>query len=146
VQLHKLQLGEGWSEVEFDHHAFLYWPPAGMAVLPLERWSFDDATGASDYSAGAAGLLVGRAGILQVGTVEHESTPTGDPEFPVYPTPIRRSVVVGNALYTVSELGLKASDLVTLADLAWVSFGTPEPPPIGIPEGEGSPPSPGSAR
>jgi hypothetical protein len=146
VQVHKLQLGEGWSEVEFDHHAFLYWPPTGMAVLPLERWSFDEATGASDYSAGAVGLLVGRAGILQVGTVQHESTPTGDPEFPVYPTPIRRSIVVGDALYTVSELGLKASDLLTLADRAWVSFGTPEPPPIGIPEGDGSPPSTGTAK
>jgi hypothetical protein len=81
-----------------------------------------------------------------VGSVEHESTPSGDPEFPLYATPIRRSVVAGNALYTVSELGLKASDLLTLADQAWVSFGTPEPPPIGIPEGEGSPPSSGTAK
>jgi hypothetical protein len=146
VQVHKLQLGEGWSEVEFDHHAFLYWPPSGLAVLPLERWSFDEATGVSNYTAVAVGLLVGRGGILQVGSVEHESTPSGDPEFPLYATPIRRSVVAGNALYTVSELGLKASDLLTLADQAWVSFGTPEPPPIGIPEGEGSPPSSGTAK
>ena len=140
VLLHKLRLGEGASEVEFDHHAFLYWPGTGLAVLPLERWSLDE-SGASDYSAGAVGLLVGRAGIVQVGTVEHQSTPSGDPDFPAYPTPIRRSLVVGDTLYTVSELGLEASDLVTLTDRAWVSFGTPQPPPVGVPEGEGSPPN-----
>ncbi len=31
VLLHKLRLGEGASEVEFDHHAFLYWPGTGLA-------------------------------------------------------------------------------------------------------------------
>ena len=141
VLLHKLQLGEGWSEVEFDHHAFLYWPATGLAVLPLERWHFDE-TGASDYSAGAVGLFVGRTGIVQLGTVEHPSTPSVDPAYPSYATAIRRSLVIGDALYTVSELGLEASDLVTLSDRAWVSFGTPEPPPVGVPEGDGSPPSP----
>ena len=48
--------------------------------------------------------------------------------------------MVGDTLYTVSELGLEASDLVTLTDRAWVSFGTPQPPPVAVPEGEVSPP------
>jgi hypothetical protein len=36
--------------------------------------------------------------------------------------PIRRSLVLGGVLYTVSDAGVKATSLETLADTAWVSF------------------------
>ncbi len=29
----------GYTEVEWDHHAFLYWAPENLAVLPLQDWS-----------------------------------------------------------------------------------------------------------
>ena len=35
---------------------------------------------------------------------------------------IRRSLVVGDLLYTMSELGIEATDLETLEDQAWVPF------------------------
>ena len=28
-------LGQGWSEAEYDHHAFLYWPRTGLVVRPV---------------------------------------------------------------------------------------------------------------
>ena len=36
--------------------------------------------------------------------------------------PVRRSLVVGNALYTVSETGIKATGLATFADEGWAAF------------------------
>ena len=36
--------------------------------------------------------------------------------------PIRRSLVVGNRLYTVSGGGVQADSLDTLTDLAWIPF------------------------
>ena len=29
------QLGQGWSEAESDHHAFLFWPKTGLVVVPF---------------------------------------------------------------------------------------------------------------
>ena len=41
---------------------------------------------------------------------------------PVAPT-ISRSLVVGDALYTLSQDGLKGSGLADLADRSWLPFG-----------------------
>jgi hypothetical protein len=137
VRVQQLLLGQGWTEIEFDHHAFLYWPATSLAVVPLETWSFDEATGVSDYSAGAVALHVGPGGIVELGRISHEALPSPDPSIPAYPTPIRRTLVVGDGLYTVSDAGLKASDLATLADRAWVPFPVPVPDTSGAGAGTG---------
>jgi uncharacterized secreted protein with C-terminal beta-propeller domain len=90
--LHRQQLG-GWSEAEWDHHAFLYWGPERLAVLPTQ--------------VGAAGFRVGRLGIEPVGTVEHAT---------------RRAVVVRDVLYAISEAGVQASDLRTFVPVGLVAF------------------------
>ena len=36
--------------------------------------------------------------------------------------PVRRSLVVGDALYTVSDAGIMASDLLTLAPRGYAAF------------------------
>ena len=33
--LHRAPLGQGWSEAESDHHAFLFWPKTGLVVVPF---------------------------------------------------------------------------------------------------------------
>ena len=103
TRLHKQHLGQGWSEAESDHHAFLYWQRTGLVVVPFELR--------------AAGYRVGRArGIDAVGRVEHGTAA------------IRRSLVVGASLMTVSDAGLKSSSLATLAEQGWAAFPAPEPP------------------
>ena len=120
-RLDSLPLGKGWSEAEQDHHAFLWWPRAQLAVLPVE--TYDDPP-----FVGALGLRVRRAGgVAEVGRVSHPdlsgATTVGSPG-----TPIRRSVVVGDVLYTVSAAGVHGSSLSTFADLGFARLPQVESP------------------
>ena len=100
TRLHTEQLGLGWSEAEGDHHAFLYWPRTALMVIPFNQQ--------------AVGLKVGRRGIDRVGRVQHDQA-----------YPIRRSLVVRDSVLTVSETGVMASSLATLAERSFVAFPAP---------------------
>jgi Beta propeller domain len=108
--LARQRLDRSWSEVEWDHHAFLYWPQASLAVLPVQ--ASVESPGRDRPFSGAVVARVGRSVIDVVGTVSH-----GGQE------PVRRSIVIGTTLYTLSEAGLKGSSLTTLAPRSWVKFG-----------------------
>ena len=57
-------LSEGSSsQVEYDHHAFLYWEPTGLAMVPIQQWSWDGKTDKSFL--GAVGLTVDGTGNLE---------------------------------------------------------------------------------
>lgn len=120
-RLDSFALGKGWSEAEQDHHAFLWWPRTSLAVLPVQ--TYDDRP-----FVGALGLRVRRAGgITEVGRISHPdlsgAMPVGSPG-----TPIRRSVVVGDTLYTVSAAGVRGSVLRTFADLGFARLPQPSGP------------------
>jgi hypothetical protein len=120
-RLDAFALGKGWSEAEQDHHAFLWWPRTGLAVLPVQ--AYDDRP-----FVGALGLRVRRTGgITEVGRTSHpnltNASPVGSPG-----TPIRRSVVVGDALYTVSAAGVRGSRLGSFADLGFARLPQSEMP------------------
>jgi hypothetical protein len=117
----QLDLGQGWTESEFDHHAFLYWPATGQAVIPIENWAEDTATQTYTYTAGAVGLQVSATGISEQGRISHEIMPV-DPEQAIWQAPIRRNLVVGETLYSLSDYGLEAADLATLKERAWIQF------------------------
>ena len=103
-------LGQGWSEAESDHHAFLYWPRTGLVVVPFDQR--------------AVGYHVGRArGIELVGRITHPAGTTAA-------TAIRRSVVIGNRVLTVSDGGVASSSLATLGSQGWAPFPQPEPGPV----------------
>lgn len=105
-------LGDGSSAAEFDPHAFLYWAPTKLAVLPLTSY---DPAGSRSRSA-AVGLHVGRAeGITDAGRVTHAGADGAD-------APIDRSLVIDGRLYTLSYAGLGRSALDTLAPEAFTAF------------------------
>lgn len=132
-RLHHLLLGQGFTEAEWDHHAFLYHPASGLTVLPFETSSVDP-FGTGTWWSGAVVLRVGREGIAQLRSISHEATDPGVPPPSLEPgsepgvgigpspVPIRRSLVLGGVLYTVSDAGVMATSLETLADTAWVPF------------------------
>jgi hypothetical protein len=62
-------------------------------------------------------LQVGDNGFTEIGTITHPATPANPAGGQ-----IRRSLIAGNALWTLSDAGLKANDMATLTPLAWVPF------------------------
>jgi hypothetical protein len=119
TRLQQRVLGSGSSSVEYDHHAFLWWPQTNLAVLPVSL--FTPSSNAERRSSGccgesfvgAIGFGITRQAITEVGRVAHESAT------------VTRSLVVRGRLYTLSALGLKASRLDTLAETGWAPFPTP---------------------
>jgi beta propeller domain-containing protein len=105
TRLHQRAVADASSGAEFDHHAFLWWAPRDLAVLPLIVYT------EKDFFAGAAGFRVRRdTGIAEVGRASHRNAM------------ILRSFVVQGRLFTLSDAGVAANSLDTLAEEAWVPF------------------------
>lgn len=127
VRLATYDVQFGHSEAEFDPHAFLYWPASRLLVIPVQlpygatpQPSPEGGTvqALPAYSLSEAVVLhVDDNGFTELGTITHPVTVN-------YPdgAQIRRSLIVGSALWTMSDAGLKANDSTTLAPLAWVPF------------------------
>jgi hypothetical protein len=120
------------TDAEFDHKAFLFWPPSKLAVLPVQIYGDGQRSGGPDFT-GAIGFRVARAGgIGEAGRVVHDRSGSA--------VPVTRSLVVGSRLFTLSDGGVLASDLSTLAPGTWVAFPNapsrqpgPEPMPATAP-------------
>jgi hypothetical protein len=153
--LARTSLGDGsYSEALYDHHAFLYWPPTKLAVLPVQIYppvmggpvpatgapvsatpaasgSATTATASSSAQfVGAIGFHIGASGLEEAGRIVHN---------PVngYPPPILRSLVIGDTLFTLSDEGVMASNLDTLARESFVTFPQPQTPVVGAPGAAG---------
>jgi hypothetical protein len=102
--LHRRALGTSTSsDVEYDHHAFLWWAPTRLAVVPV-----------ADFESGrptqALGFHVTRdAGIAPVGS----SAESAD---------VLRTLVVAGRLFTLTGQGLHAYDLGTFAAGPFAAF------------------------
>jgi hypothetical protein len=120
------------SSAEFDPHAFLYWPASHLMVVPLQVTG--PVAGAPVTPGGVAqspdgqqpGALVLRiddSGITETGFITQPNTAntTGHTGY----SPIERSLIIGQTLWTISAAGAMASDLTTLRQQAWVPFAGP---------------------
>jgi len=94
-------LPDSYSEAESDPHAFLYWEPKNLLVLPVSG---------TPENTGALVLHVDGGQLTQVGMISHGEYPPS------------RSVVIGEELWTLSYGGIKANSLTDLAELAWLPF------------------------
>jgi Beta propeller domain len=111
--LHSRPLGEGSSsDVEFEHRAFLYWPATGLTVVPLQRW--EETRADIGLHSEAVSFRVNTNGIAPLGRVSHPGE--------AWESRITRSVVVGERLFTISELGVMASPLAAPQGGAWLAF------------------------
>jgi uncharacterized secreted protein with C-terminal beta-propeller domain len=108
------------STVEFDPHAFLWWDPLHLAVLPVQVYDPDYQGNTAGAFTGAIGFNATKAGgVTEAGRVSQPADSNG------YRAPIERSVVVGGRLFTISTRGALASDLTTLTDRGFVEFPAP---------------------
>jgi len=142
--------GGGSSAVEWDHRAFLWWPPEALAVMPFTDWSDDRAE--------AVLLRVAEGAVSEAGRVSHTTDPVDDrqgllcpvpypdeatdadfensgmeiaalaclPEPWVSPRRIERTMIVGDDLWSYSWGRLQANDLGSLATLRVVDLITEE--------------------
>ena len=103
-------VGPGGFAAEFDPHAFLWWPKTQLALLPYSGWDYK--TGRS--AAAAVGFTASRAGLAAAGQVTH------GPEWDR--GNVVRSVIVGDRVFTVSELGLGTNSLGGLGAVDFQAF------------------------
>jgi uncharacterized secreted protein with C-terminal beta-propeller domain len=123
------------SSVEFDPHAFLWWDPLKLAVLPVAIYDYNP-NGTGDTFTGAIGFKATKAdGVTEAGRTSHPKDQYG------YAAPVIRSLVVGNRLFTISTAGALASDLSTFADNGFVTFPVPAPYPAPSPGTVTAPPA-----
>ncbi|MGH3864082.1 beta-propeller domain-containing protein [Actinokineospora sp.] len=97
------------SEVEFEPHAFLFWAAKGLVVLPLNE-------AGPDHRPAAVVLRLQGDSLTEAARLTH---PRGSEYGEVQ---IRRSLVVGDTLWTVSGSGMLATDTGALTQIAWVPF------------------------
>jgi hypothetical protein len=118
----KVVAGSSSSSVEFDPHAFLWWDPLKLAVLPVQIYDYQ-AGGSSPYQfSGAIGFHATKAdGVTEAGRASHPADQYG------YSQPIIRSLVVGQRLFTISTAGALASDPSTFVERGFVAFPIPQP-------------------
>jgi uncharacterized secreted protein with C-terminal beta-propeller domain len=108
AEVAKLLFANGYSSVDEQPHAFLYWAPKNLAVLPLQ--AFDP------QFSGAVGVRVAPNALAEAGRIVHHSAARDEN------APVQRSLVIGDKLYTLSWLGLSSSSLDTLGQLGFTAF------------------------
>jgi uncharacterized secreted protein with C-terminal beta-propeller domain len=106
----------GWTDAQHDPHALLWWPQTRLAVLPLQQ--YDAQT--KEQFAGAVALRVGPDGALQ--EVRRLTHPAPQDDRHGCCWGILRSVVLRDALLTLSGAGVMSSSLDTLEERSWAPY------------------------
>ncbi|MDO8188073.1 beta-propeller domain-containing protein [Conexibacter sp. JD483] len=113
----------GWSStVEWDHHAFLYWPKTRLAVVPSQG------LGADGTVAGAVGFRITRAsGLRQAGILRSpggdDGSGRGGDLYGYGAGTITRTLVMGRRVLAFSDAGILSADLDSFGDQRWTAFG-----------------------
>jgi hypothetical protein len=91
-QLSSASVGEGsYTDAEYDHHAFLWWGPERLAVLPVQRYAAPAFSGMLAYRVSRAGKLSEAARMPSPGLANE-----GGASF-------SRAVVAGSRLLLISD-------------------------------------------
>ena len=109
AEVAQLQFANTITAVENEPHAFLYWEPKKLVVMPLQ--------GYQPQFFGAVGVRVAPKALTEAGRIVHHSAARNEDAA------VERSLVIGTKLYTLSWLGLSSSHLDNLGQLGYTSFG-----------------------
>ena len=117
----------GYSEAEWDHHAFLFWPEDGTIVLPVSP-GWNNCGPAVDCLAGQLTSTNGGVVVAQLqgttlvgrGTISNDVSKSN---FGCW-NPLQRSLAIGTELVTVGPNDVQFSDRATLESRASVTWGT----------------------
>jgi hypothetical protein len=132
TQVATLPISQGFTEAQYDPHAFLLWDKTGQVVVPVQSYGQpNQTTGAIIARATPTSLTEqGRVrGLPQPGAEEQQRQI--DEQCKQYPdacyrpdfaSPFTRSMIVDNKLVLVAYSGLEVLALDTLAPLGSVNF------------------------
>ncbi len=141
--LNKLNFGsESWSAVEHEPRAFTWLAEQRLAITPIDTYNWDEETDTDNSGSAAVVLAISEDGTLSErgrihqdpeefceefgpeGLVEDEESTQPAPErfcWNIAPS-VQRAVVVGEVVYTTSEVGVQANQLSSLEKTAWFAF------------------------
>ncbi len=132
TQVATLPIGQGFTEAQYDPHAFLLWEKTGQVVVPVQSYGQpNQMTGAVVAKVTPTSLTEqGRVkGLLQPGAegqqrqIDEQCKQYPDGCYrPDFSTPFTRSMIVDNKLVLVSYGGLVVVALETLAPIGSVNF------------------------
>ena len=105
----RVEFGGGYSRATDDPHAFLYWAPRSLVIVPLTSNTVDGAT-ILMHADGSGVSVAGRVALGKASQCDCSPAP-------------ERTLVIGDTLYSISSWGgVQATNLDTLADEGWVPF------------------------
>src|SRR6185312_214388 len=102
---------DAYGEQPIDPHAFLYWQPTGLVVVPVQAWT-------AAQSGKVLVLRLDGTRLHQVGLLANPVTPGAVDDG----QGIQRSLLVQGMLWTMSGSGIQVSSPTTLARQAWIPF------------------------
>ena len=134
TQAHKVVLGDAGtsSDALYEHKAFTFFAPKGLLAIPLSSWGSGGpepggggvpASGEADATPFAGAVVYdvsAETGFAERGTIDHSSFLQGTDGW--HAEHVSRTVIIGDSIYTVGELGMKVCALEDLAELASVDF------------------------
>jgi hypothetical protein len=129
-RLDAVGMGEAWTDVEGDHHAFTL--ADGLALAPFQRWGQADATGQqSEFDTGVVAVRLSGTAALAAPkvlrpvadgpVVQPAYGPDPDMERIIGATP-QRTFVRDGVVYTVTAAGVAAHDASSLARIGFTPY------------------------
>jgi uncharacterized secreted protein with C-terminal beta-propeller domain len=122
-----------YSEAQYDHHAVLWIPARGLLVIPLQTYdaTVDPVRGTGGSWQGAVVYAVDpQAGFTEKVRIAHPAIPQGTDYYGVpysFTPQVRRSLYIGDSLYTISDYSIQANAFDGWAVTGFVSTGAPAP-------------------
>ena len=130
-ETHKFDLTSGawsgWSDAEYDHHAFTFYAAKGLLTIPVESWE-DTEDYYSQFKSELRLLKIdAKTGISELGAISHDTLSQSAPQdncywADAYRKTVRRGVFVDDYVYSVSEAGVMAHHTDAVAEGALVSL------------------------
>jgi uncharacterized secreted protein with C-terminal beta-propeller domain len=137
------RIADSYTQVENDHHAFTWWEPSKLALLPVElqnvqvvsepsQTSPDGSTSSGSTGSGSSGSAVPPEKVeptsyvygfrVEDGSITKVGRLTHQQHTQQYLGQIARSIVIDDTLFTISTTGIAASNLDSFAEKGWVSL------------------------
>ncbi len=116
VRTHIFDLGQGYSEANYDHRAFAFFEAEAMLAIPVQAWG-------SWGESQASGLRVFDVSVETGFSARALITHSG--ADPTYPAAMRRAFLMDGHLFALSDRRLTASPLAGLTDAPVASLSLP---------------------